>query len=151
MAKAQGKNRYQLFEPRMHEDVLERMSLKADLQRAIEHNEFELFYQPVVVLSTGELSGFEALARWRHPEKGLVAPMDFIPLAEESGLIVRLGKWIIEEACRQAVRLQAQFPKDPPLTMSVNLSARQIQNATLIDEVRDALARSGLAPTSLVL
>jgi diguanylate cyclase (GGDEF)-like protein/PAS domain S-box-containing protein len=151
MAKSQGKGRYQVFEPEMHAAALSRLELKADLQRAVEHREFELFYQPVFVLRTGLLSGVEALVRWRHPQRGLVPPMEFIPLAEETALIVRIGTWVLGEACRQAVMLQEKFPKEPPLTMSVNISARQLQHQSFIDEVRTVLRTSGFSPGSLIV
>ncbi|MGH2554779.1 MAG: putative bifunctional diguanylate cyclase/phosphodiesterase [Actinomycetota bacterium] len=151
MAKSKGKGRYQVFEPEMHAAVLSRLELKADLQRAVEHDEFELFYQPVFLLETGALSGVEALIRWRHRERGLVLPMEFIPLAEETGLIVRIGGWVLHEACRQAVALQQKFPQDPPISMSVNISARQLQHQGLIDEVRIALRSSGLDPGDLII
>ena len=151
MAKSQGKGRYQVFQPEMHAAVLSRLELKADLQRAVEHQEFELFYQPVFVLQSGVLSGVEALIRWRHPRRGLVLPMEFIPLAEETGLIVRIGAWVLQEACRQGVMLQEKYRKEQPLTMSVNISARQLQHPGLIDEVRGALRSSGLDPRSLIL
>jgi EAL domain-containing protein (putative c-di-GMP-specific phosphodiesterase class I) len=151
MAKSQGKARYQVFEPEMHAAALSRLEMKADLQRAVEHGELELFYQPVFVLRTGSLSGVEALVRWRHPQRGLIRPMEFIPLAEETGLIVHIGEWVLGEACRQAVRLQEKFPKDPPLTMSVNISARQLQHQVFIEEVRGTLRSSGLDPSSLII
>jgi diguanylate cyclase (GGDEF)-like protein/PAS domain S-box-containing protein len=150
-AKSQGKARYQVFERAMHTAVLERLELKADLQRAVEADEFVLFYQPVIILSTGAISGVEALVRWKHTHRGLIYPMEFIPLVEETGLIVRIGKWILEEACHEAVRLHRKFPKYPPLTMSVNISAHQLQHPGLIEEVREALESSGLDPGSLVL
>lgn len=150
-AKSQGKGRYQVFEPAMHSAVLKRLELKADLQRAVEKNEFILRYQPVVILLTGEVVGVEALVRWQHPERGLTEPMEFIPLAEETGLIVRLGEWILQEACRAGADLQRRFPKDPPISMSVNISPRQLQHQGLVDEVRRALSTTGIAPGSLVL
>jgi diguanylate cyclase (GGDEF)-like protein/PAS domain S-box-containing protein len=150
-AKSQGKARYQVFERAMHTAVLERLELKADLQRAVEAGEFILYYQPVIVLRTGAVSGVEALVRWQHPERGLIRPMEFIPLAEETGLIVRIGKWILEEACQKGVSLQEKFPQHPPLTMSVNISAHQLQHPGLIDEVRDALRMTRMDAASLVL
>ena len=150
-AKSQGKARYQVFERAMHTAVLERLELKADLQRAVEAGEFVLYYQPVIVLRSGAVSGVEALVRWRHPQRGLIRPMEFIPLAEETGLIVRIGKWIMGEACQEAVKLQERFPQRPPLTMSVNISAHQLQHPGLIDEVREVLRTTGLNASSLVL
>jgi diguanylate cyclase (GGDEF)-like protein/PAS domain S-box-containing protein len=150
-AKSQGKARYQVFERAMHTAVLERLELKADLQRAVEAGQFTLVYQPVIVLATGAVSGVEALVRWQHPHRGLITPTEFIPLAEETGLIVRIGQWILQEACVEAVDLQRKYPKYPPLTMSVNISAHQLQHPGLVDEVRDALWATGLEPSSLVL
>ncbi len=124
-----GKGRYQVFEPAMHDTALKRLELKADLQRAIEHNEYVLHYQPVIELESGRVTGVEALVRWIHPVRGLVPPLDFIPLAEETGLIVPIGRWVMLEACRSAVELQDRFPSEPPLHMAVNLSARQIAAA----------------------
>ncbi|HEY7477769.1 MAG TPA: EAL domain-containing protein, partial [Actinomycetota bacterium] len=148
MAKENGKGRYQLFEPAMHETALKRLELKADLQRALDHEEFVLHYQPVMELETGRISGVEALLRWVHPTRGIVPPLEFIPLAEETGLIVPIGAWVLREACRRAVALQEEFGG---LHMAVNLSARQVQRAELVDEVRDILTRTGLEPQLLIL
>src|SRR4051794_27603722 len=151
IAKRDGKGGYRLFEPAMHEGVLARLELRADLQRAIASDQLELHYQPVVRLSDGEVSGVEALLRWRHPERGLVPPDQFIPFAEEMGLIVPIGRWVLREGCRQAKTLQAMRPSDPPLTMSVNLSVKQLQHSDIVADVRDALADSGLDAASLTL
>jgi diguanylate cyclase (GGDEF)-like protein/PAS domain S-box-containing protein len=150
MAKEAGKGRYQLFEPAMHDTALRRLELKAALQRAIDHEEFRLFYQPVMELPTGKIIGVEALLRWFHPDKGIVPPLDFIPLAEETGLIVQIGRWVLTEASRFAAELVERFPT-MQLDMAVNLSARQIARPEIVDEVRDALAASGLDPSRLVL
>ncbi len=151
MAKEAGKGRYQVFEPAMHDTALKRLELKADLQRALEHGEFVLHYQPVIELASGAISGVEALIRWMHPARGMVPPLDFIPLAEETGLISRIGRWVLEEACRAGKALQDRFPMDPPLHMAVNLSARQLQRAEIVDEVRDILRDSGLEPSTLII
>ncbi|MDH5224789.1 MAG: EAL domain-containing protein [Actinomycetota bacterium] len=151
MAKERGKGRYQVFEPAMHDTALRRLELKADLQRAIEHGEFLLHYQPVIELESGRILGVEALIRWIHPVRGLVPPLDFIPLAEETGLIVPIGRWVLHEACGYALELQGRFPNDPALHMAVNLSARQIARPELVDEVRDILIDTGLPPESLIL
>jgi diguanylate cyclase (GGDEF)-like protein/PAS domain S-box-containing protein len=151
MAKENGKGRYQVFEPAMHETALKRLELKADLQRAVEHGEFILHYQPVIELESGRISGVEALIRWMHPERGMVPPLDFIPLAEETGLIVAIGQWVLQEACMYARDLQTRFPSDPPFHMAVNLSARQLQRPEIVDEVRDILEETGLEPSSLIL
>jgi diguanylate cyclase (GGDEF)-like protein/PAS domain S-box-containing protein len=151
MAKENGKGRYQMFEPAMHETALKRLELKADLQRALEHGEFRLHYQPVIELETGRISGVEALIRWIHPDRGLVPPLDFIPLAEETGLIVPIGRWVLQEACAYAADLQRRFPSDVPFHMAVNLSAKQLQRAEVVDEIREALDETGLPPSSLIL
>ncbi len=151
MAKEAGKGRYQLFEPAMHDTALRRLELKADLQRAVDSHEFVLHYQPVIELETGRIEGFEALVRWMHPSRGVVPPLDFIPLAEETGLIVPIGHAVLAEACTQARRLQERYPSIPPLHMSVNLSARQLQRHELVGEIADVLTDTGLDPGSLVL
>ena len=151
MAKEDGKSRYQVFEPAMHDAALRRLELKADLQRAIDNEEFVLHYQPVIELETGEISGVEALVRWQHPDRGMVPPLDFIPIAEETGLIVPIGRWVLREACLQAVALDERFRHDPPLDMAVNLSARQLQRRELVEEVAATLAETGLDPSRLVV
>jgi EAL domain-containing protein (putative c-di-GMP-specific phosphodiesterase class I) len=153
IAKRDGKDGYRLFEPAMHDGVMARLELRADLQRALTAGEFELFYQPVVRLNDNSVVGVEALLRWRHPERGLVTPDDFIPFAEESGLIVPIGRWVLREACRQAVVMQQAVPagEQPPLSMSVNLSPKQLQHSDVVADVRDALAESGLDSEHLTL
>ncbi len=151
MAKENGKGRYQVFEPAMHATALRRLVLKADLQRAVEHGEFILHYQPVIELESGRITGVEALIRWIHPDRGMVPPLEFIPLAEETGLIVTIGRWVLREACTYAIELQQRYPSDPPFHMSVNLSVRQLQRAEIVDEVREILAETGLEPSSLIL
>ncbi len=151
IAKRDGKDAYRLFEPAMHQDVLSRLELRADLQRALVNNEFELFYQPVMRLKDGSVCGVEALVRWRHPERGLVPPVEFIPFAEETGLIVPIGRWVLREGCRQAKLLQEQVRADPPLTMNINISVNQLHHSDIVADVRDALAESKLDPRSLTL
>jgi diguanylate cyclase (GGDEF)-like protein/PAS domain S-box-containing protein len=151
IAKREGKGGYRLFEPTMHEVVLARLELRADLQRALVNNEFELHYQPVVRLSDGSTCGVEALLRWRHPERGRVMPDEFIPFAEETGLIVPIGRWVLREGCRTGVLLQRAFPVSPPITMSINLSVKQLQHSDIVSDVRDALEESGLEPSCLTL
>jgi diguanylate cyclase (GGDEF)-like protein/PAS domain S-box-containing protein len=151
MAKENGKNRYQMFEAEMHATALRRLELKADLQRALEHGEFVLHYQPVIELETGRVSGVEALLRWMHPERGIVPPLDFIPLAEETGLIVPIGEWVLREACRYASDLHTRFPGQPAYHMAVNLSAKQLARPEIVDDVRGILAETGLDPACLTL
>ena len=151
VAKGHGKGSYRVFEVGMSEVAMERLALKSDLQRAIDHQEFVVCYQPYVALRTGRISGVEALVRWSHPERGETLPADFIPLAEESGLIVPIGRWVLRQACHQALLWQHQFPSNPPLTMSVNLSARQLQDPDLVQDVAAVLAETGLPAEGLVL
>jgi diguanylate cyclase (GGDEF)-like protein/PAS domain S-box-containing protein len=151
MAKREGKGHYRVFEQAMHSDVLDRLELKGDLQRAIESGGLRLNYQPIVALDAQRVMGFEALLRWEHPERGTISPDAFIPLAEESGLIVPLGRWVLNEACRRARLLQARHATTPPLTMSVNLSVKQLQEPDLVAHVKEALESSGLEPSCLTL
>jgi EAL domain-containing protein (putative c-di-GMP-specific phosphodiesterase class I) len=152
MAKRDSKGSYRLFEPAMHERVLERLELQAELQRAIEERQLELHYQPVVRLDANHPNyGVEALLRWNHPERGVVPPLQFIPLAEETGLIVPIGLWVLREACRQGVILHQRFPRPDSLTISVNLSAKQLQTESIVNDVAEALEFSGLDPATLVL
>jgi diguanylate cyclase (GGDEF)-like protein/PAS domain S-box-containing protein len=152
IAKRDGKGGYRLFEPEMHAGVLARLELRADLQRALENGQFELYYQPIVRLADGQVVGMEALLRWRHPERGLVVPGEFIPFAEETGLIVPIGRWVLREACRQARELQLLAAAEGgPLYMCVNLSVKQLQHSDVISDVEDALSESGLQSHLLTL
>jgi EAL domain-containing protein (putative c-di-GMP-specific phosphodiesterase class I) len=135
----------------MHQRVVERLELRSDLQHALSLDQLELHYQPVVRLAGRDILGVEALIRWNHPTRGMIPPIQFIPVAEETGLIVPMGRWILETACHEAVELQERFPRDEPLTMSVNLSVRQLQSETLVADVRKALTLAGLSASSLVL
>jgi diguanylate cyclase (GGDEF)-like protein/PAS domain S-box-containing protein len=153
IAKRDGKGTYRLFEPAMHEGVLARLELRTDLQRALATEQLELHYQPVVRLSDGGVTGLEALLRWRHPERGLIAPDQFIPLAEETGLIVPIGRWVLREGCRQARRILRELqPADGEApTMAINLSLKQLQHSDIVADVTEALEDSGLDPSMLVL
>jgi EAL domain-containing protein (putative c-di-GMP-specific phosphodiesterase class I) len=151
MAKRDSKGSYRVFEPAMHERVVERLELQTELQRALELNQLEIHYQPVVRLDEQANYGVEALLRWMHPTRGTIPPLQFIPLAEETGQIVAIGRWVLQEACRQGALLHERFPRTPPLTMSVNLSVKQLQSETIVDDVRGALEASGLPPSALVL
>jgi EAL domain-containing protein (putative c-di-GMP-specific phosphodiesterase class I) len=150
-AKEAGKARYQLFDPGMEEDALERLKMEGDLRRAIERGELAVHYQPQVLLESGKVIGMEALARWEHPEQGSVPPSRFIPIAEESGLIVPLGRWVLEESCRRAREWQEGHPADPPLAVSVNLSATQLRHPDLVEDVARVLRETGLWAGTLVL
>ena len=150
-AKRQGKGRYALFEPIMHSRLVERLDLVGSLRRALERGELVLHYQPVVWLQPVRIIGVEALLRWEHPERGTIPPGEFVPLAEETDLIRPIGRWALHEACRQVRAWQEAFPMDPPLAVGVNVSARQIHQPGLINDVADALQRSGLPADRLVL
>ena len=151
IAKQSGKGQYRRYEARMHTEAMERLELEADLRHAIERNEFTLRYQPIVLLHTGEIAGVEALVRWNHPTRGMMSPLTFIPLAEETGLIVPLGRWVVREACRQAVGWQPLRPEGHPLTLTINISGHQLQGEHVVEDVRRALSDSGLDPRQLVL
>ena len=135
----------------MHDTALRRLELKADLQRAVENEEFVLHFQPVIRLATGDIAGFEALVRWNHPTRGLVMPLDFIALAEETGLVVQIGTWVLREACRQGEALQRMVPEGAALHIAVNLSARQLQRPEIVREIAQMLLETGLPPGCLVL
>ncbi len=150
-AKAAGRARYELFDRAMHTDALERLQLEADLRRAVELREFTLHYQPLVSLRTGRITGLEALVRWEHPVRGLVHPAEFIPVAEETGLIVPIGRWVLNEACARIREWQKQFPRKEPLTIGVNLSVKQFSQPDLIDLIAQAIETSGVSPSSLRL
>jgi diguanylate cyclase (GGDEF)-like protein/PAS domain S-box-containing protein len=151
ICKHEGKGGYRIFEAAMHERVLERLELRAELQRAIDTGQFELYFQPVVRLLDGAVEGMEALVRWHHPTRGFVQPGQFIPLAEEMGLIVDLGRWVLCEACQVVARLRAGGEVAADFSLGVNLSVKQLQHADVIADVRAALADSGIEPGQLVL
>jgi diguanylate cyclase (GGDEF)-like protein/PAS domain S-box-containing protein len=150
LAKRDGKSCVRRFEPALHHAALDRLELEADLRRALQRDELVVHYQPTVQLTTGAISGFEALVRWQHPRRGLLGPLEFIPLAEETGLIIEIGRWVLDQAARQARRWQQTHATDA-LTMSVNLSARQLRDPHLLDDVANTLRESGLAPHCLIL
>jgi diguanylate cyclase (GGDEF)-like protein len=150
-AKTSGKGRYQLFEPDLHRAAVNRLLLEQDLRVALERQEFVVHYQPIVALIGGQITGVEALVRWRHPERGLVEPDDFIPLAEETGLILPIGRWVLREACTQGARWHALHPHLATLEVSVNLSVKQLEDADLVAYVHQVLTETGLAPERLLL
>ena len=148
-AKVLGKDRYEVFVPELRDQVSRLLQLETALRRALDRSELSLAYQPIVSLADGRLNGFEALARWQHPELGAIEPSEFIPVAEETGLIHPLGEWVLREACAQTRRWQDAFPKCGALSVSVNVSAKQLQDQRFIDRVRGALAQSGLGAQHL--
>jgi diguanylate cyclase (GGDEF)-like protein/PAS domain S-box-containing protein len=150
-AKAQGKGSYAFFIPEMYNAVVDRLALEADLRRALANNELMLFYQPLVRLTDGSAVGVESLVRWQHPTRGVLEPADFIPVAEETGLIIPLGRWVLREACAQAQQWSLSVPALGPLSVSVNVSGRQLQDATFIGDVRDALKTSEIDPARVIL
>jgi len=150
-AKQTGKARYEVYDAEMGSRALELLEMESDLRRAVERDELVLHYQPKVEIGAGALSGVEALVRWEHPSRGMVSPLDFIGLAEETGLILPIGRWVMREACRQARVWQGRHPSDPLLEMCVNVSARQFAHPGLVSEVADVLQDTGLDPRSLVL
>jgi diguanylate cyclase (GGDEF)-like protein/PAS domain S-box-containing protein len=135
---------YEVFDRQMHTRAVTRLQTETDLRRAVERQQFCLYYQPIITLGTGVIGGFEALVRWQHPERGLVSPMEFIPVAEETGLIVPIGLWVLSEACRQMRMWSEQSPAIPPMFISVNLSVRQFQQPDLVDQIGRAVAAAGL-------
>ena len=150
-AKSGGRGRYELFDNAMREQVLRRLALERELRLAIENNQFVLHYMPIADLQRRQIIGFEALLRWQHPLRGLVAPMEFIPVAEETGLIIPIGAWVLAEACRQLHEWQIGRGWDPPLKMSVNISGEQLGQGDLVELVQDVLSESGIKPDQLCL
>jgi EAL domain-containing protein (putative c-di-GMP-specific phosphodiesterase class I) len=146
-AKENGRNNYKFFKPEMNARAIERQALESGLRQAIEREEFVLHYQPLMNLDSGTIIGAEALVRWRHPERGLVPPVEFIPVAEETGLIVPIGRWVLREACRQA-RAWADAGM-PPTRISVNVSAVELRSDDFVARVRAVLTETGLNPNYL--
>lgn len=138
-AKALGKARYEVFDQNMHTRVVELLQLENDLRRSLERQELEIYYQPIVCLATGIITGFEALLRWQHPQRGLVSPLEFIPIAEETGMIVPIGYWVLQEACNQMSVWQKHFNINFPLTISVNFSGKQFSQPDLMKQVAQIL------------
>ena len=143
-AKERGKARYEVFDPSLHELAIKRLQLETDLRRGLERQEFQIYYQPITSLVTGNLSGFEALARWQHPTRGMISPTEFIPIAEETGLILSLGNWLLKEACKQLRHWQVKYHLHPPLKISVNLSGKQLKEPGLVKQIEEILTETGL-------
>ena len=147
-AKHRGKARYEMFEPSMDAKAVERLMVETTLRRALIRQQFRVYYQPIVALENDEVAGVEALMRWEHPQRGLLLPEEFLSIAEETGLIVRIGQWVLREACKQAGVWQERYPGTPPLTISVNLSTREFFHPEMVAEV---LGESEIDPASLQL
>jgi diguanylate cyclase (GGDEF)-like protein/PAS domain S-box-containing protein len=150
-AKLMGKNRHEIFDKAMHEAAIGLLQLETDLRHALEREEFFIHYQPIVSLDNFRLCGFEALVRWRHPERGLISPIDFIPLAEETGQIISIGQWVLSEACKQMHKWQKRYGMENPLFISVNLSGKQFAQSDLIEQVKSIITETRLNPRGLKL
>ena len=150
-AKGQGLGRYAIFDPSMLDRAMTRLELESDLRKALQNQQFVVHYQPIIDMNAKRIAGFEALVRWEHPTKGLIPPMDFIPTAEETGLIIPLGYWVLDEACRQIHAWNVAYDFDPPLTINVNLSMRQCDQPDLVEKIADILKKNKLDPTLLKL
>jgi diguanylate cyclase (GGDEF)-like protein/PAS domain S-box-containing protein len=148
-AKSLGRARYEIFSQGMRAKAPDLAEIETDLWRALERDELTLDYQPIVSLRTGRIAGFEALLRWLHPSRGMVSPLEFISVAEETGLIIPMGQWVLNQACRQTREWQKRYPQKPPLHISVNLSPKQFMQRDLIDQISLALDSGGLSPASL--
>jgi EAL domain-containing protein (putative c-di-GMP-specific phosphodiesterase class I) len=148
-AKATGKGKYVVYDTVLHDRMVRTLRLEADLRGAVERRQFVVHYQPVVALDTGRVVGFEALVRWRHPDLGLIHPMDFIPVAEEAGLVVPVDRWVLREACRQLKAWQSRLGGCPPLNMRVNFSSRVFSHPDVVDAIASTLDETGLDPNNL--
>ena len=150
-AKSAGKGCYTIFDPPMHLQVIQEMHLESALRQAINHQDLVLYYQPIVALQTGQITGFEALVRWPHAERGLIAPAEFIPIAEETGLIIPLGNWVMATACEQFSQWQRQIPGVNTMQISINLSPVQLQDSHLLAHLNQVLQQTKLPPHSITL
>jgi predicted signal transduction protein with EAL and GGDEF domain len=149
-AKRTGKARCEVFDTAMHANAVKRLRLETDLRKALDQGEFRVYYQPIVSLQTGRIAGFESLSRWQRPE-GVVTPIDFIPVAEETGLIIPMNRQLRLEACRQVMAWQSQFPANPPLTMSMNITAKEFAQPELASEIAKTIEQTGIDPDCLRL
>jgi diguanylate cyclase (GGDEF)-like protein/PAS domain S-box-containing protein len=148
-AKADGKARYEIFDRDMHQSAVALLKLETELRRSVHRGDFVMNYQPIVSLGKGRIVGFEGLVRWQHPERGIVTPAHFIAIAEETGLIVPIGWWVVRESCKQTRKWQDRFPSDPPLWISVNMSGKLFMKSTMVDELLGILEETGLEPRDL--
>ena len=150
-AKANGRDAFEIFDPDMREKIMSRLNLETELRKAIDREEFTVFYQPILSLKDEHFLGFEALVRWNHPERGLVSPGEFIPVAEETGLIITMDRWVLKEACRQVLVWQQSIPDIPPIHLSVNMSSKQIFQPDWMEYLDVVLAETGMDPEYLNL
>jgi len=150
-AKEQGRARFKVFDKKLHEKALHHLQMETDLRRAMERREFEVHYQPIVSLDRVQVIGFEALIRWNHPQHGMIYPDSFIPIAEETGLIIPIGRWVLQESCNSLRQWQDRLESSLPLFMSVNISSKQFLRPTIVSEIQEALGHSGLKPEQLKL
>jgi diguanylate cyclase (GGDEF)-like protein/PAS domain S-box-containing protein len=150
-AKAKGNARHEIFDPKMHANILDRLRLEADMRGALDHNEFIVFYQPIMDLTSHQLVGFEALVRWKHPKRGLIYPLEFIPMAEENGMINAIGEWVLRESCRELSMLQERYPMQPPLKMSINISGKQFAQRDLAGKVSAIIRDTGIDAHTVAL
>ena len=150
-AKALGKARFEIFDPTLHNQAMARLQLEIDLRRALERQELQVYYQPIVSLNNSKITGFEALVRWQHPQLGFVSPASFIPVAEETGLIIPLDLWVLQQACQQMRSWQQLFPLTPPLTISVNMSGKQLAQPNVVQKIEQILQQTGFNAHSLKL
>jgi EAL domain-containing protein (putative c-di-GMP-specific phosphodiesterase class I) len=147
-AKRCGRNKAVIFQPGMHTHVLNILRLESDLRKALDNEEFRIYYQPIISLEKNHIVGLEALVRWVHPERGMISPDQFIPVAEETGLIVELGLWVFETACKQLRHWQSQFPTHGELGMNINVSPIQLKQPRLVRQIQDIISKTGIkAPT----
>ncbi|HEX9012951.1 MAG TPA: GGDEF domain-containing phosphodiesterase, partial [Anaerolineaceae bacterium] len=150
-AKALGKSRSEVFDTHLRRKAVLRLQIENELRRALENNEFALYYQPIQALQSSRLVGFEALIRWNHPSRGLLLPAEFMQVAEESGIILPIGRWVLHEACAQTRAWQARYPAEPPITININISGRQFAQPNFVGQVEEVLQETGLNPASLKL
>ncbi len=150
-AKSLGRGRHQLFDRDMRHRAVAQLQVETDLRRAVERNELVVYYQPIVSLATDKITGFEALIRWNHPERGLIMPLEFIAVAEETGIILQIGRWVLEQACRQLRTWERELSEVAEMCMSVNLSPKQLLGHQMVEQVAEVLAETGIEPHRLLL
>ncbi|MBI3854340.1 MAG: EAL domain-containing protein [Planctomycetes bacterium] len=148
-AKSEGRARHEMFDSAMHARAVSLLQIENELRQAVEREEFRVYYMPIVSLATGRIDGFEALVRWQHPTRGIVGPVDFMPVAEDAGIVIQIDRWVLRRACRDVRDWQEKFPDGERLTVSVNLSAKQFHHNDLVDVIRSAISESGLPAPSL--